>query len=135
MEQVFEIFVPWPPSVLWPNRNAHWSKKTGPRKKQKNDTYFAALEVRVPRTADAVNLDVIGHKPSSVSRYDRDNPLAAMKGAIDTVATMVGVDDSKFSPKPYDDRDTDAPPTNPPLKPGKHRHGGVTLRLTVETHQ
>lgn len=94
----FTVHLPWPPRACSPNaRHGHWAVK------RKADT-------RYRRTAEVATLRVTGGPlcceyvllhvqfcPPDRRRRDRDNCIAAFKGAQDGIADAIGIDDSKFA--------------------------------------
>lgn len=94
-----KITLDWPSQPCWPNRQKHWQNTRESRGVQKEAAYYTAraLKWRKPyRDPRGVHLSLTFCAPSK-RRYDLDNALAAMKGAIDGLSACLGVDDSLFS--------------------------------------
>jgi crossover junction endodeoxyribonuclease RusA len=102
------IELPWPPTALWPNRRAHWGKKSRTAQKARADAHtltFQAWWGAADRERGHVQM-LIEHGeripvnltfcPPTRHKYDVDNALAACKSMLDGVADGIAVDDSKF---------------------------------------
>lgn len=108
-----EIVLPWPPRALSPNARVHWSKKHRAAKTQKRDAALLAQAAGYGRIdwpeAGRLCVWVTGY-PADRRRRDADNMLASIKHALDGIADVMGVDDSRFVPKPYVSEITRRPP-------------------------
>ncbi|NQZ15114.1 MAG: endodeoxyribonuclease RusA [Alphaproteobacteria bacterium] len=85
-----KIELPYPPSVLNPNRKAHWAVKHKAQKKYKSDCMWS-LKGTKPMKEFRVNFF-----PPTSHRRDQDNAIAAFKYGIDAMAAEWGIDDSEF---------------------------------------
>lgn len=93
------VALPWPEPILWPNRGGAWWALAQARKEAKRAGFFAALEVGPELFPGTGPLPLtVRFCPSTRRRFDTDNALAAMKGALDGVAQALQVDDSRFTP-------------------------------------
>lgn len=90
-----KIELPYPDSILNPNRKAHWSKKHRAQRKQKEMAFWVAKERGAPPRKKKYDINVIFHPPDN-RRRDEDNAIASLKGAFDGIALAWGVDDSLF---------------------------------------
>lgn len=91
------IILPWPHRDLSPNSRCHWSRKARAAKAARHEAGWAALESGARALqADALNV-TLTFTPPSRRRMDLDNMLASMKPHLDSIADVVGVDDSKWS--------------------------------------
>lgn len=92
------VFLGWPETAAWPNRSKgkHWTVLSGARKRQRKDAedYARTVGLRLP---DGPVIAVIGVHPPTRRRYDLDNTLAALKGALDGLVTAAGRDDSDIA--------------------------------------
>jgi crossover junction endodeoxyribonuclease RusA len=90
------IDLPWPDRRLSPNARVHWSAKASATKKARVDAAWLAREAGLQAmTADAIKATII-FSPKTARAYDLDNALASLKPAIDGIAAVVGVDDSRW---------------------------------------
>lgn len=85
---IFEL--PFPPSILNPNRKAHWAVKAKAFKRYKSDCYFLATQHK-----PAYKFKITFHPPDK-RRRDRDNIIGAFKAGQDGLALAWGIDDSLF---------------------------------------
>lgn len=91
------IDLPWPHKWLSPNARVHWARKAAATKKARVDAAWLAREAGFTRMdANAIKATVI-FSPKTARAYDIDNALASLKPAIDGIAAVVGVDDSKWN--------------------------------------
>ncbi|MTH66722.1 hypothetical protein [Paracoccus shanxieyensis] len=93
-----QIILPWPMVALWPNRKAHWRLVYGAREIQKEETRLLCMEAGLHRLNVPVTSLMVSYTfcAPSQRRYDRDGALQAMKGATDSIAAAIRVDDSNF---------------------------------------
>ena len=90
------IDLPWPPSILNPNRIAHWTKKAEAKKQYRNDCFWLAKSIPQPVFADGkINISLIFHPPDNRKRDD-DNYISAFKSGRDGIADAWGIDDHRF---------------------------------------
>lgn len=90
----------WPPSILSPNKIAHWSEKAKAKAKYKQQCWFIAqLEDKVflPEYEGNFHLNLIFHPPTK-RHYDIDNLLASMKSGLDGIALAWKINDTRFRP-------------------------------------
>jgi crossover junction endodeoxyribonuclease RusA len=74
----------------------HWAQKASAAKKARVDAAWLAREAGL-KSMDAVAIKAtIIFSPKTARAYDLDNALASLKPAIDGIAAVVGVDDSKW---------------------------------------
>lgn len=93
------IELPWPVTALWPNRRSHWRTLNDARQAAHTAAYYLAMDAGANLRVKPYLIPVeIEFCPPSRRRFDRDNALAALKGAMDGLAEAMGVDDSKFEP-------------------------------------
>lgn len=91
------IILPWPDRVLSPNSRAHYMAKARAVKRAKHEAGWAALESDA-RAMQAEALDVtLTFTPPSRRHADTDNMLSSCKAAIDGIAEVLGVDDSRWT--------------------------------------
>lgn len=115
----FTITLPYPGPVLSPNARAHWRKVSAARVVQKREafvvTYDAVGSTSSRPVFTSARLTLTFH-PRTAHRFDLDNALASMKGAIDGISAALNIDDSKFAIE---------------LRRGEKRKGGAVV-VTVE---
>jgi crossover junction endodeoxyribonuclease RusA len=93
------ITLPWPDKRLNPNARVHWADLAKAKKAARN---AAAWEARIQGAhiikgkAGRVRATITFSPPDRRAR-DLDNCIAAMKAAIDGIADVIGVDDSKWT--------------------------------------
>lgn len=91
------IVLPWPDKRLSPNARFHWAQKALATKKARVDAAWAAREAGLQGIeAQAIKATII-FSPKTALAYDLDNALASLKPAIDGIAAVVGVDDSRWN--------------------------------------
>jgi|GEM_PF-2549089 len=100
--KAFVIALPWAKtSELSSNSRLHWRKKHRKVKAQKRVADALARE-RGWHKADPIPSDaelrvtIEYHPPMTVTRVDEDNVVTAQKGALDALAAVLRVDDSRF---------------------------------------
>lgn len=94
------ITLPWPPSILWPNRHLgrHWAARQNAKKIARFQGFALAKEARAPEiTTERVPVSVMAYPPSR-RRFDLDGLHGALKPYLDGIAKALGVDDSQFRP-------------------------------------
>ena len=108
-----EILLPWPPRALSPNARVHWATKSRAARDQKNDAALLARAAGYDKVewpaAGRLCVWITGY-PADKRRRDADNLLASLKFGIDAIAAVMGVDDSRFVPRPYISEETRRPP-------------------------
>lgn len=94
------VELPWPAKVLHPNARVHWSARAKAAKKARTDAAFLMLAGEAfgisKLDADAISAAITFHPPDN-RRRDVDGMLAACKSALDGLADVIGVDDSRWS--------------------------------------
>lgn len=91
------ITLPWPPKDCRPNgSHGHWAKVASAKKGYKMACAWHAVEQKAEKMSGAVSVSITFHPPSN-RRADLDNMLAAAKSGLDGVASVIGVDDSKWT--------------------------------------
>lgn len=94
---MIELTLPWPSPDLSPNSRGHWSKKARAAKAYRQACYLTAKQQGLTRIeAPRLHATIIFYPPSK-RRIDLDNCIARIKQAIDAVAEISGVDDSKWT--------------------------------------
>jgi len=90
------VALPWPARALWPNARVHWALLARARKRQRQEAAWRAKAAGLrPIVADALHVALTFHPPSRRA-FDLDNALSAMKAALDGIADVLGVDDSRW---------------------------------------
>jgi len=96
MSAALHIRLPWPERVLWPNSRSHWAQLARARKRQRQEAAWRAKAAGLRRiAADGLHVALAFH-PQTRRAFDLDNALAAMKAALDGIADVAGVDDSRW---------------------------------------
>ena len=86
----------WPDKGLSPNARIHWAKRAGLVKRARRDAAVIARATGLRKIdADALDVAIIFCPPDNRHR-DRDNMLSSLKPAIDGLADVIGVDDSRW---------------------------------------
>lgn len=88
------VSLPWPDHPLWPNRSRrlHWAVIHRARKAQRAAVRRACDEAGVlPAASAAIAFEFY---PPDQRRRDVDGCASALKGAIDEIAAVLGIDDS-----------------------------------------
>jgi len=94
---MFQIILPWPPSILNPNSRSHWRPKDDARKKYRRDCYMLAKSIRASFPEEKIHLAINFCPPTTRSR-DLDNMLSSIKAGLDGIAEAWGVNDKRFRP-------------------------------------
>ena len=95
--RAWRVDLPWPDKRLSPNARVHWARKALVVKKARVDAAWAAREAGLQGIpATAIKATII-FSPKTARAYDLDNALASLKPAIDGIAAVVGVDDSRWN--------------------------------------
>ncbi|MCI1193531.1 endonuclease [Calidifontimicrobium sp. SYSU G02091] len=91
------IVLPWPPAALSPNGRLHWAAKARAAGTYRRACRAQALEQGALRIeADRLHV-ALTFVPPDRRHYDLDNLLARMKSGLDGLASVLGVDDSRWS--------------------------------------
>jgi crossover junction endodeoxyribonuclease RusA len=96
-----ELILPYPPSILNPNKKLHWAVKSKATKKYRSDCYYAtkASKAKLFMSPNGFyEFDVTFHPPDRRMR-DRTNMEAAMKAAYDGMADALFINDIRFAPR------------------------------------
>ena len=90
------ILLPWPPSVLNPNRRCHWAVKAKAVKAYRKESGWAtkASGDRI-KGKGAIDLHISFYPPDNRSR-DLDGMLSSIKAGLDGIADALGVNDKRF---------------------------------------
>jgi crossover junction endodeoxyribonuclease RusA len=91
------VTLPWPSPALSPNARLHWAKKAAAVQKYRAACGWAAKAAGLrPIEADALRVSLT-FCPPDLRRRDADNLLSSVKGGLDGLADVLGVDDSRWS--------------------------------------
>lgn len=108
-----EILLPWPPRELHPNGRAHWGAKARYAKKQRAEAILLAKQAGY----DKVDWPKEGRLCVWITGYardrrrrDADGLLSSVKWALDGIADVMDVDDSRFVPLPFISNEVRKPP-------------------------
>jgi crossover junction endodeoxyribonuclease RusA len=89
--------LPWPPTVLSPNRRSHWATLARAKKAYRHVWAVTAKSQGARRLeAEALHLTLTFYAPTRRA-FDLDNALARIKSGLDGLADVLGVDDSRWS--------------------------------------
>ena len=92
-----KVSLPWPSPALSPNARTHWRRKAEAVRRYRAACGWAARAAGLgPVGADALAVTLTFHGPDA-RRRDTDNMLASIKGGLDGLADVLGVDDSRWS--------------------------------------
>lgn len=95
------VRLPWAKtSELSGNARGSWQKRARLVKAQRRTADALAREAGMRRLPEdhggPIPVTLTYHPPLTVSRVDADNIVSANKGALDAIAAVLGVDDSRF---------------------------------------
>lgn len=111
--QVKEILLPYPPRELHPNGRAHWGAKARHARKQRAEAILLAKQAGYDKmkwpTEGRLCVWITGYARDR-RRRDADGLLSSIKWALDGIAETMGVDDSRFVPRPAISSETRKPP-------------------------
>lgn len=96
-----EVFLPWPPSVLSPNKRAHWAAKSKAAKAYRAECAWLTKAAGLRVDWDGFVHVWITFYPPDRRHRDDDNLIAAFKSGRDGLADAIGVDDKRFRIHPY----------------------------------
>ena len=117
-----QIILPWAKlSDFSANARTHWAARARLVKEQRRTADALAREKGLHRIAvpdGEIRVTLHFCPPSRVSTFDDDNAIAAQKGALDAIAAVLRVDDSRFR-------------IQPPKRGDKSRDGGVIVQIEV----
>jgi crossover junction endodeoxyribonuclease RusA len=88
--------LPWPSRILHPNARPNRHAKAKAAKKARADAGWCAKAAGLPTLKAKALLVTLVFTPPDRRPRDRDGMLASMKPAIDGIADVIGVDDSKW---------------------------------------
>jgi len=95
--KTFEIVLPWPDSVLWPNaRPCRYQLARAKKEYRAECAWEARRQGAAPVNAPSLHVDLVFFPPTR-RRFDLDNALAAMKSGIDGLVDVLQVDDSQWT--------------------------------------
>lgn len=101
-----DFIFPFPPAIANPNKNGHWRNKNTARQAYKQ---ACIIECRGAATRTVgVPYQLILHFYPARAAGDLDNMLASMKGGLDGLAHVLGIDDKQFRPITIDSPGPDA---------------------------
>lgn len=89
------MILSWPNKALSPNARIHWAQKAKAVKAYRYEAAWVTKAEKLQKPEGMITLELI-FRPPSRRRYDLDNCIAMMKGALDGIADGMGVDDSRF---------------------------------------
>ena len=98
-----EIVLPWPSRLLHPNTRVHYMPKSRAAKKSKLDAQLVALAAGwkgIRMGTGRLHVWIDGY-PTDKRRRDEDGLLSSLKWALDGIAEVMGIDDSRFIPHPW----------------------------------
>lgn len=91
------VELPWPDRRLHPNARGHWSKRASAAKNSRRAAAWIAIGAGLSKLeGDAITATVTFHAPDN-RRRDLDGMLSSCKSALDGLADVIGVDDSRWS--------------------------------------
>jgi len=96
-EVKMKFTLPWPPSVLSPNRREHWRVVAKAKKAYRQECGWQAIAQGGKAIASKSLHLTITFVPPARHMYDLDNLLARMKSGLDGLADILQVDDSRWT--------------------------------------
>lgn len=97
-----KVLLPWPDKLLWPNgpRGNHFAVSAA-KKRYRHDAEWATIAARGPAKTFEHDGEIpirliIRAKPKG-PLPDKDNCIAAVKVALDAIASQIGVNDRFFA--------------------------------------
>lgn len=88
--------LPWPSRILHPNSRPHWAEKAKAAKAARIDAAFIAKASGATQmAAERLSVSLLFAPPDN-RRRDVDGCLSACKSALDGIADVIKVDDSKW---------------------------------------
>jgi len=94
------LSLPFPQSILNPNRKAHWAKKYSAADDLRTACFYLTKQRGVELDSEKHYTAAITFCPPDNRRRDRDNLLAAYKAGLDGMCRALGIDDSTLHPIP-----------------------------------
>ena len=94
------LMLPWPDSILNPNRKDHWAKKHRPKVAAREAGYYIALDRGVKLDAGKKYVVELVFCPPDKRKRDLDNLVSSMKSALDGMCRGLGIDDEMIRPLP-----------------------------------
>lgn len=95
------LILPWPPSILSPNKRVHWAIKNKAVKKYREECHWITKAAGVRINWDGIVHLWITMYPPDRRHRDDDNVIAAFKAGRDGVAQALGLDDKLFRIHPW----------------------------------
>lgn len=96
-----EIVLPWPPSILNPNKRAHFRQVAPIKAAYRKACYVLAKQSGVVIDWSGDIHAWIDFYPPDKRHRDDDNIIAAFKAGRDGLADALGVNDRRFRIHPY----------------------------------
>lgn len=87
------IALPWPDRVLSPNWRGHWAVKANAVKRARSHAGWMAKAAGWRALPPQVLPVTITFHPPDRRGRDTDNALSALKGALDGISSVIGIDD------------------------------------------
>ena len=95
--QMAEVTLPWPPTILHPNKRPHWATLAEAKGRYRFACAMLAKQAGIRFAADARLHVALEFVPPDRRRRDLDGMLAACKSGLDGLADAIGCDDSRWS--------------------------------------
>jgi crossover junction endodeoxyribonuclease RusA len=93
--------LPWPPSLLNPNRKTHWAVKSKAAKSYKEACFYITKQENIVIDWDGdIHLWIDFYPPDKRHRDD-DNVISSFKSGRDGIADALGVNDRRFRIHPF----------------------------------
>lgn len=93
---MLKIDLPWPPRDLHPNARVHWAQRARAAKRVRQEAAWTAKAAGIGRIdANGLVVRAVFTPPDNRPR-DIDGMLSNIKPALDGIADVIGVDDSKW---------------------------------------
>lgn len=90
------IRLPWPSRDLHPNARVHWSKKAKAARAAREDAAWWAKAAGARKIKAESIVATLTFIPPDARRRDLDGMVTSIKSALDGIADIIGVDDSKW---------------------------------------
>lgn len=95
------LTLPWPPSVLSPNKRAHWAVKNKAVKQYREECHWLTKAADIRIDWDGIVHLWITMFPPDRRHRDDDNVIASFKSGRDGIAQALGMDDKRFRIHPW----------------------------------
>jgi hypothetical protein len=89
------VTLPWPHGTCWPNSRAHYHVVAKHRRAQRHTAWALGYEAGLKGKGEAT-LRIALHPPRRPGLMNVDGCIAACKSALDGLADVLGVDDSRL---------------------------------------